>query len=236
MSVVPFILNGSSRTIVENRQEYETAGGLDGNVIFIQNLDTDQISNTKSSNVSYDLRVGDEYRDHRDSGTTDLLNNQAIRLQPGAAVIIETAELVQFPKSRFGHIVPKVSLLQDGLSNTSSKVDPGYEGKLFITVFNLGKREISLKKGQKFCTLYALDVATKDEVTPYAKGPQRITGNSKKNLLSRILDFIELKQAYFTILLTLATVLLTLVQIIQPFQKQQAQPASESNNEVKRSP
>ncbi len=229
MSVVPFILNGSNRTIVQTRQEYEDADGLDGNVIFMQNLDTNQISNTESSNVSYDLRVGDVYRDHRDSGTTDLLNNQKIRLQPGAAVIIETVELVQFPKSRFGHIVPKVRLLQDGLSNTSSKVDPGYEGKLFITVFNLGKREISLVKGQKFCTLYVLDVAVKDEVTPYTKGPQRIIGNSRKDLVSQVLDFIELKQAYFTILLTLATIALTAVQIIQPFQNSQEQSSPSSN-------
>jgi dCTP deaminase len=216
MSVIPFILRGNNRTVVQSRQEYEVAGGLNGNIIFIQNLDDTQISDTRSSNVSYDLRVGNEYRDHRDRGTTDLGDNQAISLQPGSAVIIETAELVQFPKSRFGHIVPKVSLLQDGLSNTSSKVDPGYEGKLLITVFNLGKREIHLKKGQKFCTLYVIDVAIKDEVTPYEKGPQRIIGNTKKSPIDILFDFIEANQAYFTIILTIATLALTVVQLFQP--------------------
>jgi dCTP deaminase len=216
MSVIPFVLNGSNRTIVQSRQEYEVAGGLNGDVIFIQNLDSKQISDTRSSNVSYDLRVGNEYRDHRDRGTTDLDDSQAISLKPGSAVIIETAELVQFPKSRFGHIVPKVSLLQDGLSNTSSKIDPGYEGKLLITVFNLGKREIYLKKGQKFCTLYVIDVAIKDEVTPYAKEPQRIMGNSRTTLINKIFDFIEVNQSYFTIMLTIATLILTVTQIFQP--------------------
>jgi len=57
MSVIPFVLNGSNRTIVESRQEYEDANGLDGDVIFIQNLDTSQILDTQSSNASYDLRV-----------------------------------------------------------------------------------------------------------------------------------------------------------------------------------
>jgi len=52
MSVIPFVLNGSNRTIVESRQEYEDANGLDGDVIFIQNLDTSQILDTQSSNAS----------------------------------------------------------------------------------------------------------------------------------------------------------------------------------------
>lgn len=211
MSVIPFILDSSNRTVVKSQQEYDEAGGINGDVIFIQNLDTSQILDTESSNATYDLRVGGEYRDHRDSGKTDLLDNGKIFLQPGSAVIIETAETVHFPKSRFGHVVPKVSLLQDGISNTSSKIDPGYRGKLSITVFNLGKRTIPLEKGQKFCTLYILDV--KEGVIPYTKDGKTIRGNPKKDLLSRFRDFIETNQTYFTIILTIATLVLTLVQI-----------------------
>ncbi|MDF5734952.1 MULTISPECIES: dCTP deaminase domain-containing protein [unclassified Nostoc] len=221
MSVIPFILDGSNRTVVETTEEYEKAGGLEGNVIFILNLDTKQIRNTESSNATYDLKVGDEYRDHRDFGKTDLLDNGKISLQPGSTVIIETAEEVKFPKSRFGHVVPKVSLLQYGLSNTSSKIDPGYQGKLSITVFNLGKRNIELKKGQVFCTLYVIDV--QKGVIPYQKGSKKIAGNSRKHVLSRLKDFIETNQIYFTILLTIATIFLTGVQIVQILQSVQQQ-------------
>jgi len=229
MSVIPFILDGSNRTVVETREEYEKAGGLEGNVIFILNLDTKQIRNTESSNATYDLKVGDEYRDHRDFGKTDLLDNGKISLQPGSTIIIETAEEVKFPKSRFGHIVPKVSLLQHGLSNTSSKIDPGYEGKLSITVFNLGKRTIEVKKGQVFCTLYVIDV--KEGVIPYQKGSKKIAGNSRKNLLSRVRDFIDTNQSYFTIILTIATIVLTIVQIVQPLGKQEIQTLPKESRE-----
>ncbi|MCF4968614.1 dCTP deaminase domain-containing protein [Nostoc sp. CMAA1605] len=221
MSVVPFILDGSNRTVVKSQQEYDEAGGINGDVIFVQNLDTTQISDTESSNASYDLRVGSEYRDHRDSGKTDLLDNGKISLQPGSAVIIETSETVHFPKSRFGHVVPKVSLLQDGLSNTSSKIDPGYRGKLSITVFNLGKRTIFLEKGQKFCTLYLLDV--KEGVIPYKKDGKKIRGNPNKDLFSKARDFIEVNQTYFTILLTIVTILLTITQIVQILKPQETQ-------------
>lgn len=39
MSVIPFILDGTDRTIVENRQDYENEGGLGGKVIFINGFD-----------------------------------------------------------------------------------------------------------------------------------------------------------------------------------------------------
>ncbi|HIK08240.1 MAG TPA: hypothetical protein IGS40_26750 [Trichormus sp. M33_DOE_039] len=218
MSVIPFILDGTNKTVVKSKQEYDEAGGLNGDVICIQNLDISQILNTESSNVSYDLRVGEEYRDHRDPGKTDLLDNSKISLKPGSAVIIETAESFKLPKSRFGHVVPKVSLLQYGLSNTSSKIDPGYEGKLSITVFNLGKRTVELQKGQVFCTLYILEV--KEGAIPYNKPSKRISGNTKKGLLNGIGDFIETNQIYFTIVLTIATLVQIVVQIAQPLQQQ----------------
>ncbi|MEA5553259.1 hypothetical protein VB713_20165 [Anabaena cylindrica UHCC 0172] len=212
MSIVPFILDGNNKTVVKTQVEYDDAGSTNGDVIFIENLDTSQILDTESSNASYDLRVGDEYRDHRDSGKTDLLSNGKISLQPGSAVIIETAELVHFPKSRFGHVVPKVSLLQQGLSNTSSKIDPGYRGKLSITVFNLGKRTVELKQGQVFCTLYVLDV--RQGVIPYAKPPKRIAGNPKTSLLNGLRDFIETNQTTFTIILLILSSLQILITIV----------------------
>jgi deoxycytidine triphosphate deaminase len=222
MSVIPFILDGNNKTVVNQKDEYDKAGGLEGNVIFIQNLDTSQIRDTESSNASYDLRVGDEYRDHRDSGKADLLDNGKIYLQPGSAVIIETAEEFQFPKSRFGHVVPKVSLLQYGLSNTSSKVDPGYYGRLSITVFNLGKRTIELKKHQPFCTLYILDVG--EGSIPYAKPSKKIAGKSQTGLLNQVRDFIDTNQTTFTIILLILSslqIILTIVSQMSSFIRDQ---------------
>lgn len=216
MSVVPFIIDPPDRTITTDKREYEQAGGLQGELIFIQNFDKSQVTDTDSSNASYDLRVGNEYQDHRDLHAMKLSDNSSICLQPGSAIIIETLESVQFPASRFGHIVPKVSLLQSGLSNTSSKIDPGYGGKLLITVFNLGKKPVSLKKGQKFCTLYVLD--TKPGVTAYQKEPKGLPGTSRKNKLDTFRDFIEINQTFLTGLLLVMTLLLTAVQIIQVVQ------------------
>ena len=146
MSVVPLI---RGKTVVESRGEFDAAGGMKGYKILIKPLDEKQLLlNAKDeSNLTYDLRVGDEYKDHRYKGKADV-GEEGIKLRPNSAVIIQTLEHVHLPKFRFGYIVPKVKLLQKGISNTSSKVDPGYDGRLLVTVFNLGSKTETLHKGQ----------------------------------------------------------------------------------------
>lgn len=213
MGVIPLIVEGPNQTVVEYRKEFETAGGLEGKVILIQGLDRNQLLSLNDTNVSYDFRVGCEYRDHRDAGKKDLLQDGIIELLPGATVIIETEEFVHFPKSVFGHIVPKVSLLQKGISNTSSKVDPGYNGKLLITVFNLGKQKVQLRRGERFCSLYVLQVL--EGARPYDKPPKRIVGEARRQTWQRSRDLLEANSSLVMVALIIVTLILTIVQIIQ---------------------
>lgn len=220
MSVIPFVLEGSPKTVVETKQEFQQEGGLEGEVILIQNLDRSQIINTQSSNASYDLRIGNEYKGHDDANKRDLLDEEEIRLDPNSAVIIETMEVVSFPKSRFGHIVPKVSLLQHGISNTSSKIDPGYNGHLLITVFNLGKKTIRLKKNDPFCTLYVLGIG--EGVVAYEKIGKKLPGNSvPKNTVAELADYVERHPTLFNVVLTIVTTIATAVTILAIFQQSQ---------------
>lgn len=212
MGVIPLIIEGPNRTVVEGAVDFEEAGGLGGNVILIQELDRDQLLSEHDTNASYDLRVGQEYRDHRDANKKDLAENGIIRVLPGATVIIQTEEFVHFPKWAFGHIVPKVSLLQKGISNTSSKVDPGYNGPLIITVFNLGKKTVQLKRGDPFCTLYVLQVL--EGARPYDKPSKQIRVEpSGWGLWQTLRDLLEANSAIVMVFLTIAILILSIVQI-----------------------
>lgn len=213
MGVIPFIIDEPNRTIVERSQDFDAAGGLGGDVILIQELDRDQLLSEDDTNVSYDLRVGVEYRDHRDTGKKDLADDGTIKFLPGAAVIIQTEEFVHFPKSAFGHIVPKVGLLQKGISNTSSKVDPGYKGHLLVTVFNLGKKTVQLRRNQRFCSLYVLQVL--EGARPYDKPPKRIVGTSSERLWQRLRDWMEANSAFVMLALIAVAIIQGIVEIIR---------------------
>ncbi len=171
MAVVPFVLNGPGRSVCTALEEYDKEKPL----VFIRNVDMEQLNDRKSSNVCYDLRVGPKYRDHRTSRQIDLVEPEDhITLSRGAAVIITTEEEVKFPRSRFGEIFPRVTLMQRGIANTTSKVDPGFEGRLLITVYNLGARQEELKRGDPFCALVIHEVTDsptlRDKSAPDQKG------------------------------------------------------------------
>lgn len=212
MSVVPLILSGDDQTIVTSQNEFQSKNGIDGNVIYINQLDSTQLTNDYEANSSYDFRVGAEYRDHRDIHKTELEDEGTIKLLPRSAVVIQTEEYVHFPKNRFGQILPKVGLLQHGISNTTSKIDPGYHGNLNITIFNLGQRTILLKRGQKFCSLVIHEILPGSR--PYDKQPKRIEGRQNDGKLKNFRDTIEANGPFIAAFALVVSIIIGIVQLI----------------------
>ncbi len=205
MGVIVLTLEPPEPTIVESPEQFDS----EGTAVLILNLDRQQLEELTNSNVTYDLRVGDLYRDHRDSRATSLSDRDpSLDLPPGASVIIQTEESLHLPRSMFGHIVPRVSLLQRGLSNTFSKVDPGYQGPLLITVFNLGKRTIVLRRGEPFCAICFMRVEGKARL--YGKRAAQIASDVSLSLRDRVRDWCARHQ--LRILLFFAA--LTLLQAL----------------------
>jgi dCTP deaminase len=213
MSIIPFIRSGdvADWTVAANDDEFTKTGGTEGHAVLIRGLDHSQLADDQP-NASYDLRVGPEYRDHRDTGKTDLPMDEEITLLPGAAVIIQTEEYVHFPRSRFGYIVPKVRLLQTGISNTVSKVDPGYDGPLLVTLFNLGKEKIRIKRLAPFCSLSIHHV--EDGARLYNKPPKRIEGLVGRKLWRKITDALDAYHVIVLIALIIVDAILATVGII----------------------
>jgi dCTP deaminase len=165
--------------------------------MLILNLDKSQLQGNQC-NASYDLRIGRAYKDHREQERWTLPKHGEITLLPGGAVLIETEEEIWLPHGMFGYIVPKVSLLQDGASNTLSKVDPGYHDHLVVTVFNLGKKKIALKQGKPFCALVAHDVAK--GVNPFTGSGKKIEGRTGVGVFPRLWDRMEARPGLLSLL------------------------------------
>ena len=202
MSVIPLALG---QTVVTTKEEFDTSLGRHGNALLIQNFDEGQLV-AGSPNLSYDLRIGAVYKDHRDGGRRDAADSGSITLLPGGAIIIETEEDLHMPQSMFGYIVPRVKWLQEGVSNTLSKVDPGYNGHLLVTLFNLGKKTATLPRRERFCSLVVHQVGNDPEAYLYDKPAKRIVGPLEGLTWWQTLrNLIEAHPATATIVLALAT-------------------------------
>lgn len=210
MSVVPLVRESPNPTVVSDPAAFTMAG----DALLIREMDASQLHGIcDSANVSYDLRVGSKYRDHRDAQPTDLNKEERIELLPGAAVIIQTEEALQLPACMFGYIVPKVTLLQQGLSNTLSKVDPGYDGHLLITLFNLGKTKQYVIRNAPFCALVVHSIMDPDRVRAYRRKSQDLKGTGKRGAVSRLRDFVERNASLISIVSLAFSVVLTIVLI-----------------------
>ena len=115
MSVIPWIIDGDNRNVVDSWEDFEATGGREGGVVLVINFDTEQFHLERDTNVSYDLRVGPQFRRYEESGTRPLPEEGTIKLRPGRSAIIQTEEEIYLVKSVFGHILPKESLLQQGV-------------------------------------------------------------------------------------------------------------------------
>jgi deoxycytidine triphosphate deaminase len=201
MSVIPLTTEGDDRTIVQNQADFR----LEGDALLIIGLDPTQLQRG-TSNVSYDLRIGAQCRDHRGNTVKTIPEGGVLTLRSGAAVIIQTEESIHLPRRLFGIIAPKVSLLELGLSSTFSKVDPGYNGHLLITLFNLGKSTVTLHRREVFCSLTLIAVAPGAYL--YEKGPKQITAQSVKQPRRSFRDWVEVNHTVVTIVLIFATLAL----------------------------
>jgi dCTP deaminase len=212
MGVVPFSTSPPHPSVVFALGDF----ALDRQAVRILNPDERQFADMETDcNASYDLRVGDKYKDHRNDTVQALNEGEYIVLLPGNAVIIQTEEEVQFPLGLFGQILPRVTLLARGIANTPSKIDPGYNGHLLITTFNHGKRTEKLRRGERFCSLHLLTV--EDGVRPFNKASKQLGGLSRFPTLQRWGDWLEVRQIWINfglLALALVSVILSVVAIV----------------------
>lgn len=209
MGVIPLV---DDETVVDSRAAFDANGGLGGNLILIQDIDSNQLVASQEANATYDLCVGPEYRFLHSPQKCELPDGEYIELLRGESVLIQTAEVLCLPKTVFGIVLTKVSLVQKGASNDASKVDPGYNGQLIVTVTNFGKEAVKLYRGKGFCSIVFFRV--EGEARPYDKPSKRIVGSSTTLMRSRFNEYIEKNVVRITITNLVINIILVLAIVI----------------------
>ena len=209
MCVIALTTQGQAPSVVTNAANYNASG----NAILIQAIDPAQLlPDSADCNASYDLRVGNRYRDYRDTEPKTIVKSGFVEIPARGAVIIKTKEEVAFPQSMFGHILPRVSLLQRGIANTPTKIDPGYRGPLLITTFNHGRRAVKLRVGEPFCTMYV--TTTQGPLVPYDKPGKDLDGDPQTSVSRMVRDFLERNSIAIQTLHVLITLFLAAVVFV----------------------
>lgn len=122
---------------------------------------------------SLDLTIGDIFIPGVSDGGlgSHKYPRKSISLGQGQTAIIRTTESLQLAANAGGIAFPPASLSLTGLLTTNpGHIDPGYKGKLHLTVINMGREAISLKTGMRIVRVlfYSMNEAARH---PYISSP-----------------------------------------------------------------
>lgn len=104
--------------------------------------------------VGYDLRVGIEGFSWKNKRRIPIEQEGRIQIDANDTVVIRTLESVSLSKTVSATIHSIVSnVIPKGLSDISTTVDPGWKGKLLISVHNNRDSSTELRFGERLCTV-----------------------------------------------------------------------------------
>ncbi|MCR5870354.1 MULTISPECIES: dCTP deaminase domain-containing protein [unclassified Sphingomonas] len=134
--------------------------------------------------ASYNIKMGREayvtpVSDTDPKSIRKLESKESFRIPPGQFAFLLTEEAVRVPPDAFALVALRARELQfKGLINVSGfHIDPGYDGRLVLAVYNAGPSEVHLKAGQALFEVFFADL---DETTERPYGGEQ--SKSKKPL------------------------------------------------------
>ncbi|WP_199322343.1 MULTISPECIES: dCTP deaminase domain-containing protein [Calothrix] len=100
------------------------------------------------------MRVGVKGFSWRNKREIDIEQEKIIEIKPNDTVIIETLESISLSKEIGATIHAMVSKsVIYGLSHISTTIDPGWTGKLLISIHNFRDNSVELRFRDSFCTV-----------------------------------------------------------------------------------
>ena len=132
--------------------------------------------------VGYDLRVGIEGFSWKQKCIISIEQEGKIQIDANDTVVIKTLESISLSRKVSATIHSIVSLvIPKGLSDISTTIDPGWSGKLLISVHNNRDSSTELRFGERLCTVCFYQVALTSKIN-------RGTSNDRDDLWDRLLE------------------------------------------------
>ncbi len=135
-------------------------------ILFSENADK---SKAKYSTYELSLDVGYQIIKYSDAGEIqrqDVLNeNNLIIAEPGDTILVYCQESFSLPKNIYARVNTVGQIFMAGFSAENTYVDPGFSGKISITLINNSNRTLTMTKGSPLARVEFIKLSDVPEVT-----------------------------------------------------------------------
>jgi len=147
---------------------------------------------------SIELTIGDSWAEIIDKDAPDMysFDGGVAVLKPNCSVVVEVAEEIKAPFNVYGIIVPTGrAFLEKGIIIGAGKIEPSFEGKLKILLYNTSKSKRDLIPGTKLGSA----IFFRTERTLSAKLPlsSKAVNIKRKGRFESIIGFISSDPKFF---------------------------------------
>jgi len=104
--------------------------------------------------ATYDLCVGDTALLTTLSSPVDLRKRPSLTIEPFSAALLQTDEVLTLSSRMVGRLGPRSNILSRGIFvSTGPQIDPGFNGRLFVTLINMTDHPFSIGYREKFLSV-----------------------------------------------------------------------------------
>lgn len=148
--------------------EFDTASHSSNSLIFT-NASAAQIEN-----ISLELSVGEGWSDNYSTNDKNLWRIvDYLTIKGHDSVVVEAAEEIRIPHNRYGIVLPTGSLfLSRGVLVASAKVEPAFDGRLKLRIYNTTNKSIQLTKGEKLVSIIFFSIESTHTQKPISRGSE----------------------------------------------------------------
>ena len=102
-------------------------------------------------------------RAHDSDAGMDLSSSEDVTVPAGSQVFVGTGIAISIPCDCYGRVAPRSGLAaKHSIHVMAGVIDSGYKGEIKVILFNLGKKDLEVKKGDRIAQIVFEKIYTPD--------------------------------------------------------------------------